>query len=75
MMFLKLESWKKVYIFKETSIFEDDRLQETSIFEDDRLQELESILAFERILCKPFGVKNLSPLQMRRTPLFIKFSC
>ena len=63
-MFLKLESWKKAYIFKWDSIFEGGRLQ-----------KLEILLALRRILPKPSEVKNFSRIQMKKTPLFIEFSC
>ena len=62
-MFLKLEPWKKACILKGTSIFEDGRLQ-----------ELRSLLALDRVLSGPSGVKSFQPLPMRRTFLFIQFS-
>ena len=62
-MFLKLESWKKVCIFKTASIFEGGQLQ-----------KLGSLLAFGRILSRSSRVKIFQPLQMRRIPLFIEFT-
>ena len=62
-MFLKLESWKKVCIFK-TAL----------IFEGGQLQKLGSLLALGRILSGSSRVKIFQPLQMRRIPLFIEFT-
>ena len=58
-MFLKLESWKKVCILKKTSIFENGRLQ-----------KLGSLLVLGRILSRLYGVKNFQTLQIRRTLIF-----
>ena len=54
-MFLKLESWKKVCIFKGASIFDDGRLQ-----------ELGSLLSLWRILSRSSRVKIFHSLQMRK---------
>ena len=80
-MFSKLESWKKVCIFKGADLrgkLESWKksciFKEASIFEDGRLQKLGSLLALERILSRSYSVKNFQPLQMRRIPLFIEFT-
>ena len=50
-MFLKLESWKKVSIFKGASMFEDCQLK-----------ELGSLIVLGIVLSRPSGVKNFQPL-------------
>ena len=62
-MFLKLESWKKAYIFKETKIFESGRLQ-----------KIGSLLVLGRMICRPSKVKIYVSIQTKKTSPFIEFS-
>ena len=59
-MFLKLESWKKVCLLKRADLrgkLEETEHKEASIFEDDRLQELGSLLTLGKNLSRPSRVK------------------